>query len=76
MILPDKNLKTTSSMIGVGAIMIRFVNNGQTISSLWDKIYKFNDTISFDKDILVLDLLYGLNAISYKDGIIRLTNDS
>jgi hypothetical protein len=76
MILPDKNINTAGSLLGVGAILIKSIKKGQTVSSLWEKTTQVGSSITFDKFILVLDLLYGLTAISYQDGIIRLTNDS
>ncbi|MCS3922578.1 hypothetical protein M2325_001274 [Methanococcus voltae PS] len=71
MILPNKSLLLKYSILGLGSKILIELNNPQTISSLRDNTKKYEELKPFDKFILTLDFLYMINAIEYKDGIIK-----
>lgn len=72
MILPDKNTTLSTSLLGVGAMILKDLQSPHTVSSLWDKASKQTKLITFEKFCLVLDFLYSVNLIRYSDGIISL----
>lgn len=73
MILPNKHIKLSNSMLNIGAIILDQINESQTITMLWTNP-KIESTInSFEKFILGLDFLFMLGLIDYKKGIIRKT---
>ena len=38
MILPSKHISQDQSLIGVGAILIKKINNSQTVTDLWETV--------------------------------------
>lgn len=74
MILPNKNIILSNSLLGLGLIILKKLNSKETVSSLWSKTRgeKIN---TFEKFILVLDFLYALNLIKLSDNLICKTND-
>jgi hypothetical protein len=71
MILPDKNILLSQSLLGLGALLLGKLNSPQTVSSLWENARKYGDINSYEKYILTLDLLYLLGLIEFKDGLLR-----
>ncbi len=74
MILPNKNIILSNSLLGLGQIVLGILNNKETVSSLWLKTRgeKIN---TFGKFILVLDFLYTLKLVKITDNLISKTND-
>jgi hypothetical protein len=74
MILPNKNIILTNSLLGLGLIVLNYLNAKETTSSLWSKVRgeKIN---TFEKFVLVLDFLYTVKLISIDDGLIHKNND-
>lgn len=74
MILPNKNIILSNSLLGLGTIILKKLNHKETVSSLWSKTRggKIN---TFEKFVLVLDFLYSLNLIKITDSLICKTND-
>ncbi len=71
MILPDKNISLSHSLLGMGSIIITELTVPQTVSSLWEKARNYEEIKTFEKFILTLDLLYILGLIEFDEGIIR-----
>ena len=70
MILPDKNISLSNSLIGTGSEILVELTVPQTVSSLWEKTR--NEKINtFEKFVLTLDLLYTFGLIELKDGMIN-----
>ncbi|MBE9156422.1 hypothetical protein IQ265_06210 [Nodosilinea sp. LEGE 06152] len=70
MILPDKYISTSNSLLGVGAILIEHLNQPRTVTSLWSDLSKISEVATFERFILVLDLLYMIGAIELEEGLI------
>lgn len=70
MILPTKHIKLSSSLIMIGATLLKKMNTEQTVTLLWEKAKDSPEIKSFEKFILGLDLLYMLNLIDFKEGLI------
>lgn len=70
MILPNKHVSTKNSLLGVGATVIEHLNYPCTVTALWDKVSKAPDMETFERFVLVLDLLYTIGAIDLDKGLI------
>lgn len=70
MILPSKHIKLSNSFINVGAILLKNLENGCTVTLLWDKTRCLPEIKSFEKFTLGLDLLFMLGLIEYGEGLI------
>jgi hypothetical protein len=71
MILPDKSISLSHSLLGMGSVILAELRIPQTVSSLWEKARAHEEIKSFEKFILTLDLLYMLGLIEFGEGIIR-----
>lgn len=70
MILPTKHISTRNSLLGVGATIIEHLNYPRTVTSLWSDLSKLPEVATFERFVLVLDLLYLIGAIELEEGLI------
>jgi len=70
MILPDKNITLSNSLLGAGSLLLSSLSSPQTVSSLWEKIKNSMYINSFEKYVLTLDLLYMLGIITLHEGMV------
>lgn len=70
MILPSKHISVGQTLIGVGAVVLRHVEQQQTITSLWDKVRDDPSVGTFERFVLALDLLYIVGVIDLSKGMI------
>lgn len=75
MILPTKRLREDRALIGIGAEILRLLDERKTVSRLWDE-FKRNRTdavgrSTFDWFVLALDLLFMIGAITLERGLVR-----
>jgi hypothetical protein len=75
MILPDKNISLSSSLLGMGSRITTELSVPQTVSSLWEKARTCEEIKTFEKFVFTLDLLYLLGLIELDKGIIRRKNN-
>lgn len=71
MILPTKHISINHSLLGVGALLLEHLEQPRTITALWERTRTDPHIGSFERFILVLDLLYALGAIDLQDGLLR-----
>lgn len=71
MILPTKHIPVENSFIGIGALLLAYLDQPTTVSSLWQKVRKLPQIATFERFTLTLDLLYIMNIIEFRDGNIR-----
>ena len=77
MILPSKHLRENQALIGLGAVILRNLDNGRSVSELWERSRLDGITgprerpMSFDWFVLSLTLLYAMDAIDLDRGIVR-----
>jgi hypothetical protein len=71
MILPDKNILLSQSLLGLGAHLLSKLKSPQTVSSLWEKVRKSGEINYYEKYILTLDLLFMLNLIEFDGGLLK-----
>ena len=78
MILPSKHLRQENALLGVGAVILRQLEGGRTVSEIWERIRQGDSTrtngaqVPFDWFLLALSLLYAINAIELQSGLIRI----
>ena len=77
MILPSKHLAQDRALLTVGARVLQRLNQPKTISALWDELPCGNERnrtgappLSYDGFVLALDLLFLIDAIDLRDGLV------
>lgn len=75
MIMPSKYIKEHEALIGIGAMLLQYINTNNTVSSLWEQVKDMDVIGSFGRFILALDLLFllGLVNVDRNNSIIRTT---
>ncbi len=78
MILPTKRLSIESSLLGVGADVLRLLTHPKTVSRIWDELkgirQPLNDRgerLTFEWFVLALDFLFLTDIISLQDGLLK-----
>lgn len=70
MILPDKHIRLSNSLLGTGAALLRMMKPSQTVTDLWDTARARGEIKTFDRFVAGLDLLFILGAVRFEDGLI------
>lgn len=70
MILPDKRIRMSNSLLNVGATLLSTMRPRQTVTELWSRTRTRPEIRTFDRFVLGLDLLFILGVVSYKDGMV------
>jgi len=71
MILPTKHIKLSNSLLSVGATLLKHINGAQTVTLLWNEARILPEIKTFDRFTLGLDLLFMMDIIEFKDGLLR-----
>ncbi len=74
MILPTKHSGYDRSLLVLGAEILNILSMPKTLSRIWEELKRNNinkNYLTYEWFILSLDLLYLLNAIEFKNGLIR-----
>ena len=74
MILPTKHIKIENSLLGIGAELLKRMNQPKTVSTLWDQSKSINGIKSFESFTLVLDFMFIIGAIEFINGFVRRIN--
>lgn len=76
MILPSKHLSQERALLTVGGVILKQLSLPLTVSALWELITADDASqtsarrLRFDGFILALDLLFLMDAIEYREGLI------
>lgn len=71
MILPTKHIPADQTLLGVGAVLLPYLTEARTVSSLWETTRKNAAVGTFDRFVLALDLLHMLGAVELRrDGML------
>lgn len=78
--MPDKHIKFSESLLGLGSFALEKLASPQTIDDLWVEFCKcrnngaYPSPHSFENLVLAVDTLYAIGAIAPigQDGILRL----
>ena len=76
MILPTKKLRPDNSLVYLGSVVLRILNEPKTVSRTWEEFQRrrINDLgvascdVSFDWFVLSLDFLNIMDAIDLRNG--------
>lgn len=79
MILPQKHIRVSESIFGLGSVIIELINKPKTFDNLWNDFQKVNNTKilpslhSLDNFVLALTFLFIIGAIQEGEkGVIEL----
>lgn len=74
MILPAKHLRQDRALIGIGSEILNVLDQGQTVSELWERVKlernNRSNSLSYDWFILGLSFLFAINAVHFDRGIL------
>ncbi len=70
MILPSKHISQDQALIGVGAILLKEIDQPQTVTSLWETVREEDAIGTFERFVLALDMLHIVGAISLENSLI------
>ena len=71
MILPSKYIPEDQALLGVGAVILRYLERPQTVTSLWDKVRDEGAVGTFERFVVALDLLHITGVVVLSRGMIR-----
>ena len=69
-LLPDKHVSLGSSILGVGATILRKLDQPSTITGLWDRCRSSQEVATFARFSLALDLLFAISAITIENDVL------
>ncbi|WP_017273614.1 ABC-three component system middle component 6 [Sinorhizobium meliloti] len=70
MILPTKHIPQSEALIGVGATLLRHLQEPMTVSGLWERVRSEPNVGNFERFVLAANLLYLLGGLTYRDGLL------
>ena len=70
MILPNKHLDLPSSLLGVGAHVLKCLENPSTVTTAWEEFQRRESGVPFHRFVLALDFLYAIAAIGFSNGLL------
>ena len=70
MILPSKHISQDQALIGIGAILLKEIDQPQTVTRLWEIVREEDVIGTFERFVLALDMLHIIGAISLENGLI------
>lgn len=70
MILPTKHMRLSNSLLSVGAVLLKHVDNNHTVTALWNTANILPEVKTFERFTLGLDLLFMLGAVEFQDGLL------
>ena len=71
MILPSKHISENQALLGVGAVVLRYLERPETVTSLWDKVRDEGAVGTFERFVLALNLLHITGVVVLSQGTIR-----
>lgn len=81
MILPSKHLSQDRALLTVGARILQKLSQPKTVSALWEELTDKGETkrngalpISYDGFVLALDLLFIIDGVEIKEGLLSRKN--
>ena len=71
-LLPEKHVRTSESLIGLGAVVLSsLARKPKNLDSLWDDIkemeavrHRIHGTVTLDKVVLATDFLFSVGAVT------------
>lgn len=69
-ILPSKGVRLSDSLLNTGAVLLRTIKSGQTVTEIWDAARPRPEVRTFERFVMGMDLLFILGAVRLEDGLI------
>lgn len=69
-LLPNKHLPLEDSLLGMGPAVVDLLDSPKTLTQLWEDVKSTSLIKNFDRLVLVLVLLYSLDAVAIRDGLV------
>jgi len=69
-LLPNKHVPIRTSFLGLGAILLRKLEQPSSVSGLWERCRKSPDIASFERFAVTLDLLFVIGAVRLENDIL------
>ena len=75
MILPSKHLSERRALLNVGSEILELLDKPRTVSSVWEQLRGDKEKakrrrVSYDWFVLALDLLFLIDAVALRDGLL------
>ena len=70
MMLPTKHIPPDQTLMGVGALLLKHLDQPRTVSALWEQVKDQSPVGTFDRFILGLDMLHIIGSISHSNGML------
>ena len=70
MILPNKHLDLPGSLLGLGALVLKCMENPSTVTAVWEEFQRGESGVPFHRFVLALDFLYAIDAIGFSNGLL------
>jgi hypothetical protein len=71
MILPTKHMSLSNSLLSIGAVLLKHIDNNHTVTALWNTANTLPEVKTFERFTLGLDLLFMMGAVEFHDGLLR-----
>ena len=71
MILPTKHIRLSNSLLGIGAVLLKHIDNNHTVTALWNTAATLPEVKTFERFTLGLDLLFMMGVVEFQDGLLR-----
>lgn len=71
MILPTKHIKLSNSLLSVGAVLLKYINDNHTVTALWNTTRQLPEIKTFERFTLGLDLLFMMGTVDFHEGLLR-----
>ena len=69
-LLPDKHVSVASSLLGVGAAILRRLDQPSSITGLWERCRQSEEIATFSRFALGLDLLFTIGAVQIENEVL------
>ncbi len=70
MILPTKHISSHEALIGVGATLLRNLDEPRTVSGLWERVRAEPNVGTFERFVLAATFLHTLGTLAFEDGLL------
>jgi hypothetical protein len=77
MVLPSKHLPQNRALLSIGSVVLSLLRKPKTVSAVWEElrvssVERLSNTpdLTYDWFVLVLDLLFSLNAVELSGGLL------
>ena len=70
MILPDKTLRLSSTLLFRGSELLSLLRYPRTVSETWDRVRESAPAVPFETFLLTLTLLYSLGLVELQEGLL------